>query len=363
MGPTISGTARLQDDAGHPGLSLMRPKALRRDDGAGYEQPAVGRVSLNQPMDPYRLGLVATRIHYFQLVARLGSSRRAALVLRVAPSSISRVIKQLEEELGTPLFERKRQRRALTSAGELLLYHSRLSTAELNRASSKINELHGLFRGTVSVAVIESAARGLLPRILAKFWAQHPDINVDIKVIGSRQACDAVAEGDCDLAVAFDVQVPRNVRRIATTSLSLGVLAKPGGRFAGKKELKLFNLSGERVILSDNSLMLGISVEEAFNRSLIELTCRSRTNSIGLMIDMANMDLGMMANMDLGMVLQTRVGIECEIANGTLTFIPLRDPRISPRRLMLLARPEKEMSDAALAFGGLLAEAVEGLRD
>ena len=43
--------------------------------------------------------------------------------------------------------------------------------------------------------------------------------------------------------------------------------------------------------------------------------------------------------------------------------VPLRDPKINPRRLMLLARPEKEMSDAALAFGGLLAEAIEGLRD
>jgi DNA-binding transcriptional LysR family regulator len=300
-------------------------------------------------LDPYRLGLVATRIHYFQLVARLGSIRRAALVLRVAPSSISRVIKQLEDELGTPLFERQRQRRKLTSAGELMLYHSRISTAELGRASCRINELHGLLRGTVSVAIIESVARGLMPRILAKFWAQHPDIHVDIKVIGSRQACDAVAEGDCDLAVAFDVQVPRNVRRIVTISLSLGVLAKPASRYAGKKELKLFDLSGERVILSDNSLMLGVSVEEAFNRSLIELTRRSRTNSIGLMIDMANMHLGT--------VLQTRVGIEREIAEGTLTFVPLRDPKINPRRL--LARPEKEMSDAALAFGGLLAEAIE----
>ncbi len=101
--------------------------------------------------------------------------------------------------------------------------------------------------------------------------------------------------------------------------------------------------------------MLGISVEEAFNRSLIELTRRSRTNSIGLMVDMASMNLGT--------VLQTRVGIEREITNGTLTFVPLRDPKINPRRLMLLARSEKEMSEAASAFGALLAEAVEGLRD
>jgi DNA-binding transcriptional LysR family regulator len=218
-------------------------------------------------MDPYRLGLVATRIHYFQLVARLGSIRQAALVLSIAPSSISRVLKQLEEELGTPLFERVRQRLKLTSAGELMLYHARVSTAELNRASEKINELHGLRRGRVSVSVIESAARGLMPKVLSEFWAHHPEINVDIKVVGSQQASEALAEGDCDLAVAFDVQVPRHVRRIAMVSLPLGVLAPPGSRFASKKHIKLFELSGERVILSDQSLMLGISVEEAFNRA------------------------------------------------------------------------------------------------
>jgi DNA-binding transcriptional LysR family regulator len=306
-------------------------------------------------MDPYRLGLVATRIHYFQLVARLGSIRQAALVLSIAPSSISRVLKQLEDEIGTPLFERVRQRLKLTSAGELMLYHARVSTAELNRASEKINELHGLRRGRVSVSVVESAARGLMPKILSEFWAVHPEINVDIKVVGSRQASEALAEGDCDLAVAFDVQVPRHVRRIAMVSLPLGVLASPGSRFASKKHIKLFELSGERVILSDQSLMLGISVEEAFNRSLIELTRRSRTNSIGLMVDLANMNLGT--------VLQTRVGIEREIADGTLVFVPVRDPKIAPRRLMLLARSEKEMPHAASAFGALLAREIERLGD
>src|ERR1700727_1932903 len=97
MGAAISSAARLQDDAGHPGLSLMPPKASAKRD-APQENTVAAQVSVSQPMDPYRLGLVATRIHYFQLVARLGSIRRAALVLRVAPSSISRVIKQLEEE-------------------------------------------------------------------------------------------------------------------------------------------------------------------------------------------------------------------------------------------------------------------------
>ncbi|TIV93574.1 MAG: LysR family transcriptional regulator, partial [Mesorhizobium sp.] len=49
---------------------------------------------------------------------------------------ISRLIKALEDEIGTPLFERVRQRLKLTSAGELLLYHAKVSTSELGRATS-----------------------------------------------------------------------------------------------------------------------------------------------------------------------------------------------------------------------------------
>lgn len=302
-------------------------------------------------MDPYRLGLVATRIHYFQLVARLGSIRQAALALNIAPSSVSRILRQLEDELGTPLFERVRQRLKLTSAGELMLYHARISLSELNRACNEINDLHGLHRGTVSIAIVESVARGLMPAALADFWSRYPAITVDIKVMGSQQAANAVNDGDCDLAVAFDVRVPRTVRRIATASLPLGVLALPGSDLAKRRELKLFDLANHRVILSDSSLMLGISVEEAFNRSFIDLGRRSRTNSIGLMVDLAKRDLGT--------VLQTRVGVEQELADGTLAFIPLSDTRLAPRKLMLLSRSEKEMSDAASAMGKLLEQSIE----
>lgn len=302
-------------------------------------------------MDPYRLGLVATRIHYFQLVARLGSIRQASQALNVAPSSVSRILRQLEDELGTPLFERVRQRLKLTSAGELMLYHARVSLSELNRACNEINDLHGLHRGTVSVAVIESVARGIMPAALEEFWGRHPAITVNVKVVGSQQAANMVAEGECDLAMVFDVRVPRTIRRIATVSLPLGVLAVPGSKLAQKKELRLFDLAGEKVILSDTSLMLSSSIEETFSRSLTDLNRRSRTNSIGLMIEMAKRGLGT--------VLQTRVGIEQEIADGSLVFVPLRDSKFNPRKLMLLSRSEKEMPDAASALGKLLAQMIE----
>ena len=239
-------------------------------------------------------------------------------------------------------------------AGELMLYHARLSLTELNRACNEIDELHGLHRGTVSVAIVESVARGLMPSALEAFWKRYPGITADIRVMGSQQAANAVSEGDCDLAVVFDVRIPRSARQMANVALPLGVLALPRSRFAARDELKLFDLANERVILSDASLTLGASVEQALGRALVDLQPRARTNSIGLMVDLARRDLGT--------VLQTRVGIEQELAEGTLAFVPIRDVRLPPRKLMLLSRSEKEMPDAASALGRLLMDMIERLR-
>ncbi|SFJ10513.1 LysR family transcriptional regulator [Celeribacter neptunius] len=306
-------------------------------------------------MDLHRLGLVSSRVHHFALVARLGSIRQAALTLNVAPSSISRAIKQLEDDLGTPLFERTKQRLRLTSAGELLEYHIKQSAVEMNRAVTEIGDLQGLRRGTVTVAVIESAARGILPDVLAGYWVRHPEISVDVRVVGSQEAVDLVHQGEADLALAFDVRVPRNARRLTSVALPLGVLVPPGSpliKLQGK--LKGYDLAGERVILSDGSLTLGSSVEQMFSGSFVEFSRRARTNSIGLMIDLATRGLGT--------ILQTKIGVQAEIARGQLVFIPLTDPGLGLRRLSLVSRPKGEVSEAAQALAATLASMLEAMK-
>jgi DNA-binding transcriptional LysR family regulator len=304
-------------------------------------------------MDPHRLGLISTRLHYFQLVAQLGSIRQAARALNVAPSSISRVIGQLEDELQTPLFERIRQRLKLTSAGEILLYRTRASQGEMTRAYTEITDLQGLRRGTVTVAVVESIARGLLLDVMSAFWESYPAITVDIKVMGSEHAFDAVADGECDIGIAFDIKTPRNAQRLAGTMLNMGALMHPGHRLAGRSELRLFDLAGERVVLSDASLSLGASIEEALNGSSIDFGRRALTNSITVMADLA-----MRGN---SVALQTRIGVQREIRSGALVFVPLRDPKLRPRKLVLLSRAKSGMSEAASSLATMLTRAIEGL--
>ncbi|PLS22932.1 LysR family transcriptional regulator [Neptunicoccus cionae] len=307
-------------------------------------------------MDLHRLGLVSSRVYHFSLVARLGSIRQAALTLNVAPSSISRSIKQLEDDLGTPLFDRTKQRLRLTSAGELLEYHLKQSSSEMNRALTEISDMRGLRRGTVTVAVIESAARGILMDVLAGFWVRHPEISVDVQVVGSQDAVDMVHQGEADIALAFDVRVPRNARRLSAISLPLGVLVPPGSpltKLQGK--LRSYDLAGERIILSDGSLSLGSSVEQMFSGAFVEFSRRTRTNSISLMIDLATRGLGT--------ILQTKMGVQTEIARGQLVFIPLADPGLSMRRLNLVSRPKGQVTEAAQALADSLTSTLEGMRD
>lgn len=304
-------------------------------------------------MDLHRLGLISTRAQHFQLAARLGSIRSAARVLNMTPSSVSRSIRALEDDLHAALFERGGQRLRLSAAGELLLHHMMQSGAELNRAVTGIGDLRGLRRGTITLALIESAARGLLPDVLATFWCDHPEIAVDVRVTGSADAAAAVASGDADLALAFDQRPARNLRRVAVATLSLGVLVQPESPLVRINPLKLSDLSGERVVLSDASLTLGQSIDEAMGTSFVDCARRGRTNSIALMIDLAGRGLAT--------VLQTRLGAEAEISAGRLVFVPLAETRIAPRRLMLMARPKAEMSEAAAALGAALGGALERL--
>lgn len=300
-----------------------------------------------------RHGLISSRLHYFQTVARLGSIRRAAQALNVAPSAISRTIQHLEQELGAPLFERARQRLKLTSAGEILVYHASASVAELDRARAFIDDLQGLRRGSVSIAAVESVARGLLPESLSRFWSRYPDVAVQVTTTGSQQAFEAVARGECDLAIAFDARPPKGTQRLAGANLRLGALIAPKHPLAARRSVRLRDFAAERVILSDASLTLGSSIDAAILNSGIELKPIAVTNSIHLM--------SAFAVSGHGVTFQTRVGVERELQEGHLVFVPLNDPSLRPRKLMLIARSKAHLAAGAAALAAMLSEAIQRL--
>jgi len=304
-------------------------------------------------MDPRRLGLISNRLHYFQVVAELGSIRRAAHQLNVAPSVISRSVRQIELDLEVQLFDRVGRRLRLTSAGETLLYHARTSVLEIGNALNFIQDLKGLRQGTVSVAAIESVARYAIPAVLKRFWVNYENVAVRLHVAGSAEAFESVADGLYDLAVAFDVSVPRRARRLASCRMRLGALLPPHHRLARESSIMLRDVASEPLLLAESSLTLGRTIEAAAAKGGVQFRSRIVTNSIGALIELALVGQGV--------TFQTRLGAEPELESGKLVFVPLRDPHIKRRELVLVSRANGPLPQAASVLSVMLGQAVTSL--
>jgi len=99
---------------------------------------------------------------YLDTVARAGSIRKAAEQLHVASTALNRKIKETEDSLGTPLFERLPRGVRLTAAGEVMVAAVRRSMADVRAAVSHIEHLRGEVRGTVRLGCAESVGTDLI---------------------------------------------------------------------------------------------------------------------------------------------------------------------------------------------------------
>lgn len=142
-------------------------------------------------------------------VARTGSIARAAEQLHCVPSNITNRLKQLECELGTPLFTRVGRGLKISAAGEIFLGYSERILAlvdEAKRALDDQAEPSGLLR----LGAIESCAGGRLPPLLAQYHRRYPKVSVELVTGTWSQLFTQLQQQRIDGAlVAVDTLPPR----------------------------------------------------------------------------------------------------------------------------------------------------------
>lgn len=163
-------------------------------------------------------------LRYADEVARAGSIRQAAERLHVAPSAVNRRIQDIEEELGTPIFERLPRGMRLTTAGELFMRYVRGRAAELDRVRSEIEELKGLRRGTVRVVASQALAPRFLPQAIQAFRQSHPLVAFDVRIGDHVQAAEALRSFGTDLALVFNLAPESDIERSASLEQRLVAL-------------------------------------------------------------------------------------------------------------------------------------------
>src|SRR6478752_3619715 len=176
---------------------------------------------------------------YVDEVARTGSIRKAANHLNVTASAVNRRITDLEEELGTPLFERRPRGVRLTSAGELFLGLARRPLSDTERMLSQIEELKGMRRGVVRIAGSQALAHSFLPASLAQFRKQFPMLSFDVRILDHESAMQALAAYEVDLVLVFRPPFMPNFRPLMALEQRLVALLPAGHPLARRKTVRL----------------------------------------------------------------------------------------------------------------------------
>jgi LysR family transcriptional regulator, low CO2-responsive transcriptional regulator len=157
------------------------------------------------------MNLTFRQLRVFLEVARQGSMARAAEALHLTPPAVSMQVKEIESQVGLPLFDRESRRISLSTAGEYFVVHAKRLLAALRDAENAMARLQRLEHGTLTVGMV-STAKYFVPRLLALFRREHPGVDVKLVVAANREVLVArMQAGEVDLSV-----MGRPPREVAT---------------------------------------------------------------------------------------------------------------------------------------------------
>lgn len=218
-------------------------------------------------------------LHYFDAVARAGSIRKAAEELNVTSSAVNRRIMDLEEELETPLFERRPRGVRLTAAGELFVHYVREQTADLDRVRSQIEDLKGMRRGTVRMSASQALALEFLPREVAAYRARFPYVHFDVRVQDHIRAMESLANYAVDLVLVFSPPYVANFRPLMLFEQRLVALMPASHPLAAKKVIRLRDCASYPVALAEQGIGGRQLLDEALGRSNFRFDIVAQSNS------------------------------------------------------------------------------------
>ncbi|MFZ2987592.1 LysR substrate-binding domain-containing protein [Ideonella sp.] len=140
-------------------------------------------------------------LRIFEAAASTGNFSRAAELLNLTQPAISVQIKTLEDEVGTPLFDKNARPIALTDAGREFLRHARVILAQVRTAEDAMATLEGTFRGQLHLGVV-STANYFAPKLMMAFRRIYPDVRLKLSVGKRDEILAMLNDHRLDIAIA-----------------------------------------------------------------------------------------------------------------------------------------------------------------
>jgi DNA-binding transcriptional LysR family regulator len=286
------------------------------------------------------------QLEMFVATAELRSVQRASeRVFRTQPA-VSMAIRKLEEELGSPLFDRSnRGNYQLTASGEVLFSHAKRLLALRDEALTHVKELQSLEEGRVRIGANESAGNYLLPRLIQAFRRKHPKVRVDVTRQNSRQLLHDIRDNMVDLALISFPPDEKDIEATAVMKDELVLIASPDHPVVKKDKIHVRDLGSEAFIAHTVTSQSRQKVVEAF---------RSTETPLRIVMEVAMIEtIKKLVAMKLGLAFVPEMSVQDEIHRGELVRIAV-DGFQYERTLWLARRRTDAHSHAAQEFASIV---------
>lgn len=232
----------------------------------------------------------------FLAIAEAKTFTAGARRVNVTQAAISMQIRQLEDEVGLPIFTRTPRRVILTEAGEYLLERARKILREHDSALAEIAEVAGAEYGRLRIGSASGTfAMNQLPRIMSGLREKFPHAELTVAAGTSERLVDKMMHGEIDTAF---VSLPVDNLNVSTESLfsdEIVAIAHPKHPLAKEKYISAATLAGENLILGERGGNTRRMIDEFFNAANVRpnITMElSRQEAINKMVE-NNLGVGM----------------------------------------------------------------------
>ena len=272
-------------------------------------------------------------------VVREGGFSRAAKKLHLTQSTVSKAVKQLEDELGVKLLDRGSQPNPLTEEGRRVYAKAVAMLAEGEALETELRELRGLKTGTLRLGLPAIGSSIVFARRFAEYRRRFPGVEIQLVEGGSKDLEAMVLAGELDLAASL-LPVSKEFAWQEVRREPIEVLLPAGHRLAKRREVTLKALANEPFILYPPGFALHRMVLDACKRSGFEPKVVAESSQVDFVMELVASKMGIA--FVPRMIARQRPDIKC---------VALTEPALF-WNLALIWRRGGYLSEAAKAWAG-----------
>ncbi|UOQ45647.1 LysR family transcriptional regulator [Halobacillus salinarum] len=195
-------------------------------------------------------------LQYFIEVSRFNSFTKAADHLYVTQPTISKMIKNLETELGVELFDRSHRKLVLTDAGRVILEQAQIIDKAFKNLQTELDDLLGLQKGHIRIGLPPIMDADQFIRILGDFHHKYPNITFQLVEDGAKKIEENVNQEELDAGITVMPTQEEHFHYFSFMKEELKLVVPPTHRLASRKQVKLEELEDEQFILFNKDFVI-----------------------------------------------------------------------------------------------------------